>query len=256
MKRAALITSLALLATAPPSLAAEISTDSTDPAGDSLGTAAQDITRISASRNADGYVAASVTFSAPHRTTPTFVLATVGTWDGTRCQGNPGVGLYAFTDGTIALYSLNGASGVSAGRSDSTSTIAFAGNASALSAWTPQCLDVVVTARGDSSQILDTASTFFPGFTPAQAPTPTPIATPAPTPTPAPAPQGPIVVCVVPRLKGKTIAKAIDLLADTECELGKIKGPKARKGYRRVVSKAKISGDGLAVDLTVKLKRK
>jgi hypothetical protein len=58
------------------------------------------------------------------------------------------------------------------------------------------------------------------------APTP-PSPSPSPKPKPTPKPS-----CVVPRLKGKSLAAARTLLSKSHCALGKVKRPHVRKGHK------------------------
>jgi PASTA domain len=47
-------------------------------------------------------------------------------------------------------------------------------------------------------------------------------------------PPGP-TMCVVPKLKGKTLAQARTLLASAHCSLGKVRKPKKNKHHRKLV---------------------
>jgi hypothetical protein len=50
---------------------------------------------------------------------------------------------------------------------------------------------------------------------------------------PPPPPPPPVTHCIVPRLKGKSLAKARTLLSKAHCAVGKITRPKVRKGHRQ-----------------------
>ncbi len=95
--------------------------------------------------------------------------------------------------------------------------------------------------------------------TPGPSATATPTVSPSPTAGPTPTPTPAATKCVVPKLKGKTLAAARKALKQAHCKLGKVKKPKGNKKKLRVraqtkKAKAKLKA-GTKVGVTLKRKR-
>lgn len=75
---------------------------------------------------------------------------------------------------------------------------------------------------------------------PAPTPVPTPVTPPAPAPAPAPAPTAaPVTYCVVPQLKGLTVARARTALAAAHCAIGKVTSTRSARAARgKVITQA------------------
>jgi hypothetical protein len=108
---------------------------------------------------------------------------------------------------------------------------------------------VLVTARHPSNPTLDAiAVSAFTAPVMAAPPTPPPPTPPPPTPPPPPPPSPPPpppraqLKCVVPSVKGKTLARARRLLAAKRCALGRV-----TRAYSRKVRKGRVISQRPAV---------
>jgi hypothetical protein len=94
-------------------------------------------------------------------------------------------------------------------------------------------VNVTVVGQGGTSAITGKDAFTYVAPTPAPAP-PTPTPTPTPTPAPAPKPE----ICVVPNVRGESLATARRSLQASNCQVGTVAEPRA--GRRLLVSRQSI----------------
>ncbi len=105
----------------------------------------------------------------------------------------------------------------------------------------------LTTDGGDSAPAWTSSTTPIAALQPVSTPTanPTPGLTPTPKPSPTPPPSQPSL-CVVPKLKGRTLTAAKHALTDAHCRLGKVTRRSDHRVHRgRVLTSSPAAGRNL-----------